>query len=108
MQHEVLHCRPGTVPNSALRAVPVLRRIISLRSCCTAPGTREMSVSTNPIPHDGTDAQARPVFAQERRVLGIAASTWPGIIAPVVIGILILAAWEVTVRVKGIPPYILP
>ena len=48
------------------------------------------------------------MFAEERRILGIAASSWPGIIAPVVIGILALAAWELTVRIKGIPHYILP
>jgi len=59
-------------------------------------------------PQAGTDSDARPVFAEERRILGIAASTWPGIIAPVVIGILALAAWEMTVRIKGIPHYILP
>src|SRR5205823_2079849 len=58
--------------------------------------------------HDGTDAEARPVFAEERRILGLVASSWPGIIAPVVIGILALTAWELTVRIKGIPHYILP
>jgi NitT/TauT family transport system permease protein len=63
---------------------------------------------TAPSSHDGTDAGAMPVFAQERRVLGIAASRWPGIIAPIVIGLLALIAWEVTVRVRGIPHYILP
>jgi NitT/TauT family transport system permease protein len=60
------------------------------------------------LPHDGTDAEARPVFAEERRVLGIRAGSWPGIIAPLVIGIIILAAWEAVVRIKGIPVYILP
>ena len=29
---------------------------------------------TNTAPHDGTDSDARPVFAEERRILGIAAS----------------------------------
>ena len=48
------------------------------------------------------------MFAEERRILGIAASSWPGIIAPVVIGILMLTAWEAVVRIKGIPHYILP
>jgi NitT/TauT family transport system permease protein len=67
-----------------------------------------MSEIAHPVPHDGTDSQARPVFAEERRILGIAASTWPGIIAPVVIGIVMLAAWEAIVRIKGIPHYILP
>jgi len=57
---------------------------------------------------DGTDADARPVFARERRVLGIAVSTWPSIIAPIAIGILMLAAWEAIVRIRGTPAYILP
>ncbi|MGA0594511.1 ABC transporter permease [Enterovirga sp. CN4-39] len=60
------------------------------------------------VPHDGTDAEARPVFAEERRILGIRASTWPGIIAPLVVGILMLTAWELIVRLREIPPYILP
>jgi len=67
-----------------------------------------MSEVAHPIPHDGTDAEARPVFAEERRILGIAVSTWPGIIAPIAIGIVMLAAWEAVVRIKGIPHYILP
>ena len=67
-----------------------------------------MSEVAHPIPHDGTDTEARPVFAEERRILGLAASSWPGIIAPVVIGIVMLAAWEAVVRIKGIPHYILP
>lgn len=58
--------------------------------------------------YDGTDAQALPVLAEERRVLGIAASTWPNILAPVTIGILALGLWELTVRLKGVPSYILP
>lgn len=67
-----------------------------------------MTDSVLPVPHDGTDAEARPVFAQERRILGIAASTWPGILAPVAVGILGLAAWEILVRVYAVPSYILP
>jgi NitT/TauT family transport system permease protein len=63
---------------------------------------------TSIAPHDGTDSDARPVFAEERRVLGIAASSWPGIIAPVAIGIVMLVAWEAIVRLRGIPVYILP
>ncbi|MFZ0840292.1 MAG: ABC transporter permease [Xanthobacteraceae bacterium] len=61
-----------------------------------------------PASPDGTDAEARPVFAQERRVLGLPASTWPGILAPIAVGVLILGFWEAMVRIKGIPPYILP
>ena len=60
------------------------------------------------LPHDGTDAAARPVLATERRVLGIRASTWPGIIAPLVIGLVMLAGWELVVRLREIPAYILP
>jgi NitT/TauT family transport system permease protein len=67
-----------------------------------------MSELPNIVPHDGTDSDARPVFAEERRILGIAASSWPGIIAPVVIGIVMLVAWEAIVRIRGIPVYILP
>jgi NitT/TauT family transport system permease protein len=63
---------------------------------------------TNIAAHDGTDSDARPVFAEERRILGIAASSWPGIIAPVVIGIVMLVAWEAIVRLRDIPVYILP
>jgi NitT/TauT family transport system permease protein len=63
---------------------------------------------TSIAPHDGTDSDARPVFAEERRILGIAASSWPGIIAPVAIGIVMLVAWEAIVRIRGIPVYILP
>ncbi len=58
--------------------------------------------------HDGTDADARPVFEIERRILGIAAGSWPGILAPIAIGILALVGWEVLVRVREIPHYILP
>ncbi len=61
-----------------------------------------------PNTHDGTDADARPVFASERRILGITSSSWPGIISPIVVGILALVGWEVLVRVRGIPHYILP
>ena len=61
-----------------------------------------------PVPHDGTDAEARPELAAERRALGLPAGTWSGLIAPVVIGVLVLGFWEAVVRLKGIPPYILP
>lgn len=57
---------------------------------------------------DGTDAGAMPVFANERTVLGIAASRWPSILAPIAIGVIALALWEMIVRVKGIPHYVLP
>ena len=57
---------------------------------------------------DGTDADSVPVFATEATVFGIARSRWPAIIAPVVIGVVGLALWEIIVRVKGIPHYVLP
>jgi NitT/TauT family transport system permease protein len=69
----------------------------------------EMSSAAQPIvPHDGTDAEVLPIASVERTVLGVPASAWPGILAPIVIGILALSLWEATVRLKGIPSYILP
>ena len=60
-------------------------------------------------PHtDGTDIGQMPVFATERTVLGVAASRWPSIIAPVLLGACALAGWEVLVRVKEILPQVLP
>ena len=64
--------------------------------------------SPSAAPQHGFDAEARPGFAEERRVLGLAVSAWPGVIAPIVIGVLALALWEAIVRIKAIPPYILP
>jgi NitT/TauT family transport system permease protein len=66
------------------------------------------TLTGRPTLTDGTDASALPVFARERRIFGVAASRWPGIIAPLVIGLVALVAWEILVRVKGIPHYILP
>ncbi len=57
---------------------------------------------------DGTDAGSMPVFAVERRVLGLPASQWPSILAPLSIGILALALWEFVVWFKGVPIYVLP
>ncbi|MCZ8314653.1 ABC transporter permease [Phreatobacter sp.] len=60
------------------------------------------------VPHDGTDAEARPIFREDRKVLGISTETWPGILAPLGIGILALSAWEFIVWWRAIPPFILP
>ena len=103
----VMAARPGRVmadlrseaPYPRDASVPHLGRIrasLPRRVRDAEAGDRRMTDcrSRNPCPHDGTDAEARPVFAEERRILGIAASSWPGIIAPVVIGILALTAWE--------------
>jgi NitT/TauT family transport system permease protein len=57
---------------------------------------------------DGTDTEARPVFVEERRILGLPASAWPGILAPLFIALLGLVAWEALVRIYAIPSYILP
>lgn len=56
----------------------------------------------------GTDQDAAPVFAVEETFLGISKSRWPGIIAPLVTGVIFLGFWEGIVRLKGIPSYILP
>ncbi|PZO00777.1 MAG: ABC transporter ATP-binding protein [Hyphomicrobiales bacterium] len=58
--------------------------------------------------HNGTDAEARPVLVTEPRILGLPASAWPRILAPIVIGVVTLAAWEFAVRWNAIPAYILP
>jgi NitT/TauT family transport system permease protein len=63
---------------------------------------------TRPGPTDGTDAAAMPVFAAEQRILGVPASQWPSIIAPVAIGVLALAVWEFIVRLNDVPSYVLP
>ena len=62
------------------------------------------------LPHesDGTDVGQMPIFATEPTVLGVARSRWPAIIAPILLGLFGLAAWEIIVRVKGIIPQILP
>lgn len=60
------------------------------------------------VPHDGTDAEARPIFREDRKVLGISTEAWPGILAPLGIGVFALAAWEFIVWWRGIPPFILP
>lgn len=57
---------------------------------------------------DGTDAAARPTRERGRRILGLRAGAWPGILAPLAVGFLGLALWQALVVVKGIPPYVLP
>jgi len=57
---------------------------------------------------DGTDAQALPVAMAETRILGLPASIWPRILAPLVIGVVVLALWEFAVRWNDIPHYVLP
>jgi NitT/TauT family transport system permease protein len=70
--------------------------------------TEAMRAHEPTLAHDGTDTEARPLFLEERRILGLPQSAWPAVLAPVGIGILALCAWEAIVRLKGIPHYILP
>jgi NitT/TauT family transport system permease protein len=56
----------------------------------------------------GTDAAATIELPRERRVLGLAISTWPKILAPLAIGVVMLVLWEAVVRLNHIPVFILP
>ena len=112
------HCRSQdgrTLPARCL--VPDLARLcrrLPLRLGQAPGGDRGMTDMAaraklqGPAAAAGTDAEARPVFVEERRWLGITGSGWQKIVAPVVIGFLALGLWEFVVRHAGIPPYILP
>ncbi|WP_336809540.1 ABC transporter permease [Bosea sp. MMO-172] len=67
-----------------------------------------MSAPVETLSPDGTDAQALPVAVAEARILGLPASVWPRILAPLVIGVAVLALWEFAVRWNEIPHYVLP
>lgn len=67
-----------------------------------------MSAPVETLSPDGTDAQALPVAMAETRILGLPASIWPRILAPLVIGVAVLALWEFAVRWNEIPHYVLP
>jgi NitT/TauT family transport system permease protein len=60
-----------------------------------------VSVSANEV----ADA---PVEVQEKRILGLTADAWVRILAPLLIGVVSLGAWEWAVRVNEVPSYILP
>lgn len=64
--------------------------------------------STMPATTRGTDQDAAPVFETEERILGISKSRWPGILAPIVVGIVMIGAWEWIVWYKNIPAYLFP
>ncbi|MDB5382710.1 MAG: transporter permease [Rhodospirillales bacterium] len=51
------------------------------------------------------EALAEP---RERTVLGITPSMWLRLLAPLGLGVLFLGGWEAAVRLREIPPYILP
>ena len=57
---------------------------------------------------NGTDEAARPVAVVEKRWLGLTVESWQKILAPLVIGVIVLGLWELIVRQAGIPHYILP
>ncbi|MGX1787326.1 ABC transporter permease [Bosea sp. NPDC055332] len=60
------------------------------------------------VPHDGTDAEARPLTVAEPTILGLPVSFWPRILAPIAVGILVLGLWEFAVRWNEVPSYVLP
>lgn len=60
------------------------------------------------VPHDGTDAEARPLALAEPTILGLPVSFWPRILAPIAVGILVLGLWEFAVRWNEVPSYVLP
>lgn len=62
-----------------------------------------MSVSLS-----ANEAATAPVEARERTVLGLAPETWLRILAPLLIGVLALGAWEWAVKANDVPSYILP
>ncbi|HEV7546410.1 MAG TPA: ABC transporter permease [Reyranella sp.] len=64
-------------------------------------GTREST-------RDGTDANALPPIVEERRWLYLNVTTWQKILAPVVIGLVVLGLWEFIVWKAEVPYYILP
>jgi NitT/TauT family transport system permease protein len=54
------------------------------------------------------EAADAPEENREARYAGLTAESWLRIIAPTLIGILALGAWEAVVRINEIPPYLLP
>jgi NitT/TauT family transport system permease protein len=57
---------------------------------------------------DGTDADALAPVVEQRRWLGLTITTWQKILAPLVIGLLVLGLWEFVVWKMAVPYYILP
>jgi NitT/TauT family transport system permease protein len=54
------------------------------------------------------EAADAPEENREARYAGLTAEGWLRILAPTLIGILALGAWEAVVRINEIPPYLLP
>jgi NitT/TauT family transport system permease protein len=63
------------------------------------------TMETNAL--QGTDIAAIDM-QRERRILGLAASTWPALLAPLAIGIIMLLLWEAVVRLAHFPTFVLP
>ena len=60
------------------------------------------------VTRDGTDEAALPATVAERRWLFLTVATWQKILAPLVIGMVVLGAWEFAVWRLQVPFYILP
>ncbi len=67
-----------------------------------------MTAVTQDETRDGTDAAALAPIVEERRWLYLTVATWQKILAPVVIGLVVLGLWEFIVWKAGVPYYILP
>ncbi|MGZ5909537.1 MAG: ABC transporter permease [Reyranella sp.] len=70
--------------------------------------TAIMQDGTRGSTRDGTDAAALPPIVEERRWLYLNVTTWQKILAPVVIGLVVLGLWEFVVWKAEVPYYILP
>ena len=70
--------------------------------------TAIMQDGTRDDTRDGTDAAALPPIVEERRWLYLNVTTWQKILAPVVIGLIVLGLWEFIVWKAEVPYYILP
>ena len=60
------------------------------------------------VTRDGTDETALPATVAERRWLFLTVATWQKILAPLVIGMIVLGSWEFAVWRLQVPFYILP
>jgi NitT/TauT family transport system permease protein len=60
------------------------------------------------VVQDGTDSAALPEIVEEPRWLFLTTTTWQRILAPVVIGLVVLGLWEFVVWRADVPYYILP
>ena len=121
----VMAARPGRViadleieapypRDDAFRTSPVYNGFCRQVVRHSGRGDRRMSTTTvSAAPAaafrtTGTDAEAVVALPRERRVLGLPVSIWPKILAPLAIGVVILALWEIAVRTNDVPAYILP